>query len=151
LAVDGCFRLPRLKKKAPVLTDPLNHLFFHGREETLQHVSSPSNATVEGSECTALRSAAQLKGRHAHFDETGVIGLFCARHGTPLAMVDCFHGERYSYVDFLLMQYVANKSITKIMFYYDVACNYRKHALKIVGLLILILSNKLEFTFYFKR
>ena len=61
-------------------------------------------------------------------DETGVVGAFCARHGSPFYIMDMKLGEKFVYADTLLkriQQRISGDST--VYLYYDIICKYMPH------------------------
>lgn len=134
LVADGCFKLSRAKKDNLVDTDPVIRRFFIPKQETVNARSTKLDTTIPADSCHATFNAAKAKPgkRGKNHDETGVSGLFCARHGTPLIFGDMFEGELFSIIDMLLIKYLERHTyIKKVFFYYDVNCKYKPHLLRL--------------------
>lgn len=129
LAADGCFKLRREKRKHLIETEPrINNFFINRESEKLLEKLDKSMAKNNDESCEANFKAAKATPKNNKFDEKGVVGLFCARHGTPLLFMDIFTGERYAYIDMLLLEYLKNKlNVKNVIFYYDVGCKYIAH------------------------
>jgi hypothetical protein len=131
LAADACFKLRRERRTPLLEKEPKINNFFISKQnqEILKDKLdfSMEISTTIGS-CGSDFKAASLTKKSHKFDEKAVVGLFCARHETPLLFVDCFTGERYGYVDMLLIEYLKNKKeVQNVLFYYDVGCRYISH------------------------
>jgi hypothetical protein len=66
-----------------------------------------------------------IKSKFKGMDETGILGAFCARHGTPLCFIDMLAGERFCYPNRVLQEVMGfySRSVTYLI-YYDIACKY---------------------------
>jgi hypothetical protein len=130
LATDGCFKLRREKRPILIETKPRINNFFIDSEiqESLSKKLDLSMVNNGNEACESDFKAAKATQKNNKFDEKGVVGLFCARHGTPLLFLDIFTGERYGYIDMLLLEYLKDKNEVKnVLFYYDVGCRYITH------------------------
>lgn len=57
--------------------------------------------------------------------ERGIVGLTCARHGTPLMAVDMPTAERFDYADFLISKIIEAYGLRRhYHVFYDIACSY---------------------------
>jgi hypothetical protein len=77
--------------------------------------------------CSNFRATdfAYSRNRREVKDETGIFGLFCARHGTPLLFTDIYRGERYGYCDHLLAKILREYGEDRnVHLFYDVNCKY---------------------------
>jgi hypothetical protein len=161
ITTDGNFKLSRLKSHNILSVDPEINNFFLSNQETLsvtnfvdQRVFTDNSDEIDGV-CASVFTAAIPNRRKAAkiHDETGVVGLFCARHGTPLLFADLFQGEQYAVIDLLLFKFFerrsrANKNTTKVFLYYDINCNYKPHFKKLLDNVDAFQSlNNIEFHF----
>jgi hypothetical protein len=65
------------------------------------------------------------RNRRALKAESGLFGLFCARHEVPLSFVDMTTGERYAYCDALLRDvFLKHGSSREVHLFYDINCKY---------------------------
>jgi hypothetical protein len=125
LAADGNFKLNRVKKKSHAEASPRIQIFYSSQSLNASRMDQDSFGKLG---CESSLNAAKPILKSERFDEKGVIGLFCARHGAPLLFIDCFTGERYAYIDLLLQEYLETQPNCKnVFFYYDVNCLYAKH------------------------
>ncbi len=61
-------------------------------------------------------------------DEAGVVGAFCARHETPIYIMDMKVGEKFIYADTILKNIQSKLSGgNNIYLYYDIICKYMPH------------------------
>jgi hypothetical protein len=135
LVVDGCYKLSRSNKTNLLEGHPsINRFFLDKKYSQNAHRSgydkTNGNNVILIIGCTSNFSAARAKPnkRAKRHDETGVLGLFCARHGTPLVFADMFEGELFSLVDMVLEKYLETKThIRKVFLYYDINCRYKSH------------------------
>jgi hypothetical protein len=133
LALDACFRLKR-RIKPGTSTSFLKSSLYSDPASIKAYAELNENEKRRDDNCRDFRAEANANKTKwdRTYDEKGVIGLFCARHGFILGLGDVFHGERYAYADYLLEQYLKNNDITpapaqKIFLYYDINCLYKKH------------------------
>lgn len=65
-------------------------------------------------------------------DDTGIFGVFCARHGTLLSLQSMKTGESFKYLDLAIDQLVNKRNYNpkELHLFYDVACRYKQHVLK---------------------
>lgn len=88
----------------------------------------------EGAECTECNEFAAIKRALTHIsivlDRTAIAGAVCARHGIPIpgCFFDILKGEGYEYADaavkVLLEKYVQEAGLQKLIFFYDICCQY---------------------------
>jgi Kyakuja-Dileera-Zisupton transposase len=134
LAADGCFKAHRLKKKGQII-DPeaynIDHFIVSEAEIKLCLAQATrNNSTAHDSQCSDFAATSNRR-MGPDFDETGIFGLCCARHETPLIACNMFSGDRFVYLDKLLNM-IATKSMhpnddRQIYLGYDVACKYIAH------------------------
>jgi hypothetical protein len=132
LAADGNFRTGRRKKAGSSIAESALSLFLLNGEKTKAYVESSSAPSQRDSiPCSGFKAGdiVRSRSRMGIYDETGLMGLFCARHGTPLMFASMFHGERFAYLDLLLKQFIEKNTglVDKIILYYDVSCRYKAH------------------------
>ena len=108
LAGDGCFRASRWNKGNQIhskMNLAINNLIIPRKEseERLKAVPDTS-AKKNRTECANFTAGQQQyhKKQYENYDETGIMGLVCPRHGVLLSAVDMFGGEKYVYMDLLL-------------------------------------------------
>lgn len=129
LSIDGNFKLSRIHREELISLDSKLQRFMVPDKDVLDY----SNGEKEASACTDNLKAIneRTRGRNGpNYDETGVVGLFCARHGTPLLFINSFAGEKACYVDTLLIKFLSlsrNQDVSKVFLYYDINCNYHLH------------------------
>ena len=65
-------------------------------------------------------------------DETGVFGIFCARHGTMLSLQSMKTGESLGYLDHGLLNLLEKRGYDpeQVHLFYDIACQYKGHFLR---------------------
>jgi hypothetical protein len=57
--------------------------------------------------------------------ERGIVGISCARHGTPLLAVDMTTPERFAYADYLIYKIVTRLGVAReYHILYDIACAF---------------------------
>jgi hypothetical protein len=59
-------------------------------------------------------------------DETGVLGMFCARHGVPVKFVNMYTGERFLYGLELVKALIQDIGDMDVTIFYDIACRFKK-------------------------
>lgn len=136
ICADGCFRLPRLKKPREVQNmRPLLDRMFIGQQEmkdylTMIGADDTPDDTVD-KECSDFYALTEpVKRKFLAFDETGIFGASCARHGPIIKLTDTFKGERLSIFDYILIKTFLPNDKRKLTVYYDVGCRYLPHIKK---------------------
>jgi hypothetical protein len=131
LAADGNFRTGRRKNGGASLTQSACAAFLLSGKKIKDFVeSSVSSSQTQTIQCSGFKAGdiSRSRSRFGIFDETGLIGLFCARHGVPILFGSMFHGERFGYMDFILKAFVErNPDVEKVVLYYDVSCRFKSH------------------------
>jgi hypothetical protein len=107
----------------------IKHFFLDSKEAHHFADRNPQgNAITTSVECSQLRAATISRTRNSSkiFDEKGVFGAFCARHESPLGLIDIKYGERFAYGHFLLenLKCMNVNPVNKLHLYYDVACRF---------------------------
>ncbi len=130
IAADGCFKLPRLLKSNQKPSNPevLENFrpAFVPQHEVLSGLASYTDS--RSSSCANFYALSNpIKSKFDRFDETGVFGLVCARHGYPIRFTDMFKGESFYYPDSLLKKIITRDDKRNYLFYYDVGCSYKQH------------------------
>ena len=77
--------------------------------------------------CSNFKAAdfSHSRNRRALRDQTGIFGLFCARHGTPIFFVDMYKGEKFGYLDYLLSQLLKDYGQNReVHLFHDINCRY---------------------------
>ena len=74
-------------------------------------------------------------------DVMGVVGIACARHGcfAPNSLADLYHGEQQKNVDWAFLQALKTTAVNpkqKVMFIYDIVCQYFVHFRERIGHLL---------------
>ncbi|KDQ07225.1 hypothetical protein BOTBODRAFT_120331 [Botryobasidium botryosum FD-172 SS1] len=137
LAGDGNFRAVQKDK----ISDPADvHLrpgaaYFREDKAYHEYLASVGDehevSHLQPSTCTGLKAGDVLReGRYKNTKVSGVFSVICARHGffRPDATVDLQKGERYSHTDYALAGALAGtQSIRRIVFIYDINCQYIRH------------------------
>lgn len=130
IAADACFKLRRELKVNIVKesTPRLSNFFIKGEEDEDKDKFHVSNSIQDKDTCASTFKAALTTVKSSKYVEKGIVGLFCARHGTPLLFLDTMYGERYWYIDLLLVRYLENRNhVREIIFFYDINCRYQAH------------------------
>ena len=98
------------------------------KENLLLH-NIPEMDKSKTSSCSNIRAGQEngCRSRSQIFDKTVVFEMFCARHDTPITMVDMYHGVKYAYPDFLLQKHMEScgSPNQRLHIYYDIACKYK--------------------------
>jgi len=77
--------------------------------------------------CSTFRAISQQK-KSKNVDESGVFGVLCSRHDTPLSFTNMYGGEKFSYADMLLQSLIQKYGATrKYHVAYDLGCKYLAH------------------------
>lgn len=133
ISFDGNFRLARLKKSNNESYQTRGIQRFIASTSAIKEeleLNSKSPHINEEQVCDQFKAGDKIRSqsRYKAFDETGIMGLFCARHDIPLAFVDMYHGERYVYPDLLLKHFLKNRNQNQTIYlYYDICCKYSIH------------------------
>jgi hypothetical protein len=98
LAVDGCFRLQK-RVKAGQNNELVKKVIY-------SKVEANVNNETFISECNEFKALKRSSKPFRHLEVTGVVGLFCARHGTILKIADMDKGEKFVYADYLIKSYL---------------------------------------------
>jgi hypothetical protein len=71
-------------------------------------------------------------GKFINTDETGIFGLFCARHGTLISLISMKSGETMRYLDLAIQELIELRGYNpkRIHLFYDIACQYKQHVEK---------------------
>lgn len=137
IAADGCFKLPRLMKPnqkpiVPEIVDKFSPAFVP-QHEVLSGLASYTDS--RSSNCANFYALSNpSKSKFDRFDETGVFGLVCARHGYPIIFTDMFKGESFYYPDSLLKKIINWDDKRNYFFYYDVGCSYKQHVVYLINI-----------------
>ena len=126
LAADGCFKLPRLNKSNQVAPSQATLVQLYDAFNANTTLVTSDNVTLQS--CSNFEALSNpKKSKFERFDETGVFGIVCARHGYPVSFVNMYQGESFKYSDHLLQEALQTIGNRNIYFYYDVGCIYQKH------------------------
>ena len=127
VSADGNFKLTRIHREELIKSKSKLKRFILSDDEVYDYANGQDITNACTSNLKAINERAV--GRNGpKFDQTGIIGLFCARHGTPILFVNCYAGERSYYIDSLLIHFLRqNHHVSKLFFYYDINCNYSLH------------------------
>jgi hypothetical protein len=129
LSMDGNFRTGKRKQAGISLCTQANQMFFSPGDEVRQFAEC-QRAREPTVQCSGFKAGdmARSRNRLPFFDETGLMGVFCARHGMPMFFASMFHGERFAYPGYLLKRDFDELGQSNQYFvYYDVACRYESH------------------------
>lgn len=88
----GSKKSPKKQPKKPKETGPL--------PETNRKRIVPCGSLFKAGDEKRARSRTEI------LDVKAVMAIVCARHGFPLIMIDMYHGERFEYADFILVEYL---------------------------------------------
>ena len=120
------FMIMRLKKNREGLKeDIIDGYFIEDNEEDT--ITQPKNQ--ETHDCSHFRAYINSsRNRRKDLDETGVVGAFCARHGSPIFLMNMKKGEKFYFADTILhrIQTLLSGS-NSIFLYYDIICKYLPH------------------------
>ncbi|EFI26719.1 hypothetical protein CC1G_15640 [Coprinopsis cinerea okayama7 len=94
-----------------------------------------STETTEPPTCHEHRAIADKSRLRKGLDVTGIGAIACMRHGAfaPGSVVDFQKGERHINMDYALseaLKLTVSDEISKVLFVYDINCQYSKHLLK---------------------
>jgi hypothetical protein len=147
ISADGNFKLSRVKRNE-LLNQSAKIRNFILSEEDIHDFATQKDVKMA---CSSTFKAINERGTGRNgpaVDETGLVGIFCARHGTPLLFVNSKAGEKACYVDSLLIKFLnrsENTKVKKIFLYYDINCNYEQHYTKykaMIGKLYSLIKDK---------
>lgn len=98
IAIDGCYALSRLKNNPGYSSAALNFFFLEKQDVfplVLEEDQNKKRKKTILIPCSEFKVEKNEGNSMADRDETGVVGLFCARHETPLIFTDMWTAERY--------------------------------------------------------
>jgi hypothetical protein len=127
IAADGNFRLFRRKNAGKYNIREASKSPYVLVDQSLRNIRERDE---QG--CSSVFRA-RSSGKKSNYDQTGVFGLFCARHEMPLKFVDMFSGERFIY-PVKLLQSLLDDPLRKTYLYYDLACKLMPHISRVGSL-----------------
>lgn len=130
MSVDALFGLPRKKAAGTSHRDPLHgDLFFGSQTAVDEYVASYQTGQKMTKACSNFLAGDSLRSsrRYHALDETALFGCAC-RHEFPRLFISLKHGERLSYVVWLLEELTQHvPAMTNIYVMYDIACTLVRH------------------------
>ncbi|KAG2003780.1 hypothetical protein CC2G_004358 [Coprinopsis cinerea AmutBmut pab1-1] len=133
---DGNFTCIHRKMRNP--DDPESALkdgegYMTEKETYAKHLET-STEKAETPTCHEHRAIADKSKFRKGLDVTGIGAIACMRHGAfaPGSVVDFQKGERHINMDYSLseaLKLTATEEVSKVLFVYDINCQYSKHVL----------------------